>query len=178
VGDRHFQRAEPRDGMLSVDFGLEAGRAFWASEVLNATNSGEQLFDGVFADRAGSNPSKLAQKDVAAFEAGHQKLMIDVQDSIKGGGILIANNAYIPGVKATMLEGFQANQMNIEQLMQGVALNVSVVVHAGYGGGCSDAKRVHTLAAFLIGAGRGCVYACSEAWTFSTGWNQWYGARV
>jgi hypothetical protein len=30
-GDGHFARAEPKAGMLSVNFGLEAGRDFWAS---------------------------------------------------------------------------------------------------------------------------------------------------
>ena len=103
-GDGHFARAEPQAGMLSVDFGLEAGRDFWTQEVLNQTNGGDQLFDGVFADRAGSVPKGMSKEDQATFAAGHSELLVDVQKQIKGGGVLIANNAYIPGLAQFQLQ--------------------------------------------------------------------------
>ena len=172
-GDTEF--VQPPEGMLSVDFAKKEGRDFWMSECLNATRS--KMFDGCFADRAPpASPANLDPAEQKAFTAGHAQVLLDTQagiDALTPGGLLVSNNAYIEGVKSTMLEGFRANNESITQLMQGVAMGVAVLAHGGYSEDCRNMSR-GSLAAFLIGTGPGSFFGCSKAWTFRTGWNQWY----
>eukprot|EP00054_Salpingoeca_dolichothecata_P004472 m.30741 g.30741 ORF g.30741 m.30741 type:complete len:413 (-) comp14625_c0_seq2:23-1261(-) len=171
-GDKEF--AQPKDGMLSLDFAQQQGRELWQQACFNATKSG--VFDGCFADRASGTPAKYDPRYLSNYTLGHKNMLLEAQkliDSVAPGGFLVSNNAVIPGVSATMIEGFQANQENIQQLQAIAAQNISVHVHAGYGGGCANMNTT-TLPAFLIGAGEYSYFGCSKAWTFPTGWQVWY----
>ena len=171
-GDGEF--VQPKAGMLSVDFTQQAGRDFWMAECLNATKT--PYFDGCFADRAGSFPSNLDPAKKAAFGVGHNDVMLSTQtgiEKLKQGGLLVSNNDYIEGVKSTMLEGFKPSNGSITQLIEGARLNIAVLAHGGYGEDCADMGS-GSLPAFLIGAGEGSFYGCSHAWTFRTGWNEFY----
>ena len=151
--------------MLSFDFRQQAARDLWAAACLNATRTG--FVDGCFSDRSDGVPAcKLA--DPSAFREGHLAVHQELQAAL-GAGPLIANNALLPGVNATMIEGFVANEASILQLQRAAASGRLVQAHAGYGeDGTADehcSKGVtNSLAAFLIGAGERSYYGCSHGW--------------
>lgn len=159
-GDHTFK--QPKDGMLVFDFGQQVVRDFWASDCINATKTG--FIDGCFVDRAGEDTfggNKLTPEVAKAYAEGHIKVAVQLQNSVPG--VVIANNDQIPGVKATMLEGFQANEQSIKHMMQVVKEGYMVQAHAGYSGEhCKDIEN--SLAAFLIAAGQYSYYGCSRTW--------------
>jgi hypothetical protein len=154
--------------MLSFDFAQAGGRSLWASACLNATSSG--VVDGCFSDRANGRPScyKGLPTKAAAYKDGQLKVHQDLQASLENG-LLIANNAVLPGVRATMIEGFKADEASILKLQAAAAAGKLVQAHAGYGedGSADDhcSKGVtNSLSAFLIGAGEHSYYGCSRGW--------------
>jgi hypothetical protein len=154
--------------MLSFDFTQEGARAFWASECYNMTQTG--VVDGCFSDRSVGNPGKsCVLPNKTAFEAGHLLVHQQLQALI-GDGPLIANAGLdMPGVNAVQLEGFKADNRSIALLLEAVAHGKITEAHAGYGedGSADDhcSKGItNSLAAFLIGAGPRCYYACSRGW--------------
>ena len=152
--------------MLVFDFGQAVVRDFWASDCINATKTG--YVDGCFADRAGESGfqhNTLSPETEAAYKAGHVKVLQQLQASVPG--VVIANNDQVPGVKATMMEGFSASEGSITSLIKVSKAGYLVQAHAGYAANGEDNHCEHienSLAAFLIGAGNYSYYGCSTGW--------------
>lgn len=89
--------------------------------------------------------------------------MVFLQSAI-GSGLIISNNDIVPGVKGTMMEGFQPSSGSITQLQHAAANGVLVQAHV-YGGACTGQSFINGLAAFLIGAGRLSYFGCSSHWS-------------
>jgi len=169
TGDRTFPN---HTNMLGFDFSQSVVRDFWASECINMTKTG--FVDGCFSDRAVSEPAcPFATKEAqAAYDAGHLKVHQELQEQL-GNGVLIANHAYtMPGVSATQIESFAADEDSIILLNQSAALGKLVQAHAGYSEDSSDnhcSNNVEqALAAFLIGARENSFFGCSRSWNVDT----------
>eukprot|EP00054_Salpingoeca_dolichothecata_P004158 m.29650 g.29650 ORF g.29650 m.29650 type:complete len:349 (-) comp14390_c1_seq2:772-1818(-) len=168
-GDHSFP--QPKNGMLVFDFAQEVVRNFWASACLNMTKTG--FINGCFADRA--NEDSFPKHNISKeYAAGHLKVLQDLQANMNTG-VLIDNNANLPGTKAQMIEAFTGDQDSLETLMAAVAAGHLVQAHAGYKGpehksNCTDITD--SLAAFLIGAGSHSYYGCSLGWYIDT-WYHW-----
>ncbi|XP_062514276.1 uncharacterized protein LOC134189897 isoform X2 [Corticium candelabrum] len=173
-GDGSFK--QPKEGMLVFDFSQEEVRNFWLSDCINATKTGS--IEGCFADRAGEDSFKknsLTKDKEEAYSKGHVQVLQDLQRAL-GDNVLIANNDLVPGVGATMIEGFGADENSIKHLQESSKQGKLVQAHAGYhpDGQDNHCKNItNSLAAFLIGAGNYSYYGCSRGWSVSPSNMDW-----
>ena len=147
-------------------------------ECMNATATG--YVDGCFIDYAvdgWATPERgLSAEKIAAYEAGHYKMITDLQRKL-GDGPLVANHAYGPphdpmkagSVSFSMIEGFGASygyNLSIQELLINADHGRGTLAHAS---GTED-----DLAAFLIGAHHRAYYGvggwCDNSSDFSGHW--------
>lgn len=165
------------------DFSQAAARQLFIDECINATKTG--YVDGCFLDRAvdgtptdptldPENPGdhyNLGKAKAVAYTKGHIQAIADMQTALPTSPI-IANHGYgepmdnlKPGVVSfSMIEGFDANNGSIMQLLTATKNGRGVQAHSAHG--CEDVN-VDIVAAFLVGAGPHAYFGCgpwSSSW--------------
>ena len=169
-GDPSFP--QPPEGMDVFDFSQTVVQAWFATACSNLTATG--ALDGCFEDRAGEEGFPgITPATAAAYARGHDAVLRSLQAAVGTNDFIIANNYALPGIRATMLESFNASEGAIEELQALVAAGFIVQAHAGYTADGADnhcASVVNSLAAFLIGAGEGSYFACSRDWQIDPEW--------
>jgi hypothetical protein len=97
-----------------------------------------------------------------------------LQTTVGADKFIVANNYQLSGVKATMLESFDASEASINELLSLVESGQYIVqAHAGYAidGADNHCDNVtNALSAFLIAAGENCFFACSRDWAIDPEW--------
>jgi hypothetical protein len=169
-GDPHFP--QPSDGMLVFDFSQPAVRTWFAGACAALVASSS--LDGCFQDRAG-HEAFPGVRNTSAYDAGHDAVLVAMQ-ALLPDGFVVANGhvpagaSGAPGVRATMIEFFAADEASITALRAAAAAGLLVQAHA-YSAACAQAGTLQSLlAAFLIGAGNGSFFACSEGWAVDPRW--------
>ena len=171
-GDPHFP--QPKDGMLVFDFSQAIVRAWFAGACAALVANASGGIDGCFQDRAG-HEAFPGVRNTSAYDAGHDAVLVDMQ-ALLPGGFVVANGHVpagatgAPGVRATMIEFFGADDASISALRAAAAAGLIVQAHA-YSAACAQPETLQSLlAAFLIGAGNGSYFACSHGWAVDPRW--------
>ena len=170
-GDPAFP--QPAAGMEVFDFGQPSVVQWFADACQTLVDTG--AIDGCFQDRAGENSygKAVSANATARYAAGHDAVLRRMQSTIGPTNIVISNNYNLPGVRATMLERFDATEGSIRSLQTLAAAGYIVYAHAGNAANGADnhcADVTNSLAAFLIGAGENSLYACSKDWVIDPLW--------
>jgi len=115
------------------------------------------------------------EADYDDWAVGHAQMLQAVQQAAGDGVYVVANNNATVGVGGRQFErwcnkDFDRNTIvsDIAELQSELAAGKVVLVHGGEP--CNDAALSLSLSAFLMGAGRGAYYACTDGWSLEKGW--------
>ena len=81
-------------------------------------------------DKDSFKKNNLTKDKEEAYSKGHVQVLQDLQRAL-GDNVLIANNDIVPGVSATMIEGFGADENSIKRLQESSKQGKLVQAHAG-----------------------------------------------
>eukprot|EP01084_Bolivina_argentea_P198893 340444_1 len=174
-GDKSFP--QPEQGMLVPDYRQPIIQKLWADECINITANNYGIVDGCFSDKPQYNTFKgynFTAQQLNEFAIGHNNSISSTQVALNksNASIMISNNGWVPpGIVATQLQVFKAEEQYIQQLLSFSTKGILVEAHAG-GSECDNITN--TLAAFLISANKYSYYACSKGWIWPGNWNVWY----